>query len=126
MTGFASIYCYRHITPSQQIQLDALLESFDFPLLTPEYLTREFASLPPGEQSLVLFLRALVKDPALLILDECFMGMNKELVDKVKHYLDHGLRKEQAVILISHFEEELPDSVTRSIMLEHGKIVELV
>lgn len=54
------------------------------------------------------------------------MGMNKELVDKVKYYLDHGLRKEQAVVLISHFEEELPDSVTRSIMLEHGKIVELV
>jgi ABC-type molybdenum transport system ATPase subunit/photorepair protein PhrA len=60
------------------------------------------------------------------VLDEPFAGMDKEMVDIVKKFLDTKLRSEQAVILISHFEEEVPDSFTRLIKLDAGRVVEIV
>lgn len=48
------------------------------------------------------------------------------MVDIVKEFLDTKLSPEQAVILISHFEEEVPDSITRLIKLDAGKVVEMV
>lgn len=74
----------------------------------------------------MLLLRALVKRPALLVLDECFSGMSKEMVDKVKVYLDRGLDEKQAVVVISHFEEEVPESCCRLMRLDKGVVVEVV
>lgn len=122
MTGFNSIYCYRKPTDDQKSRFKSFLEDFNHPLYISSYLSLEFASLPPSEQSLTLLFRALVKRPALLVLDESFSFMPKGMVDFVKNYLDNKLGKHQAVIFISHFEEEIPNSMTRTLMLEHGKI----
>lgn len=84
-----------------------------------------FADLTPGEQSLVLLLRALVKKEApLIILDEPFAGMDEELVEQSKRFLDDELDPAQALIFISHFEEEIPDSMTHRLTLEDGQVVE--
>lgn len=74
----------------------------------------------------MLLLRALVKRPALLVLDEPFAGMDQPMVDAVKRFLDDKLKPHQAVVLISHFEEEVPESVGRSIRLEAGRVAEIV
>ncbi|ORY75617.1 P-loop containing nucleoside triphosphate hydrolase protein [Leucosporidium creatinivorum] len=126
LTGFDSIFCYRRPTPQQLTSLSTLLTSFSYPLLTPTFLSQPFAALTPGEQSLILLLRALVKRPPLLVLDECFSGMSKEMVDKVKRYLDEGLEESQSVVVISHFEEEVPESCVRLMRLEKGSVVEMV
>ncbi|GAA6061688.1 hypothetical protein JCM10212_005980 [Sporobolomyces blumeae] len=126
VTGFESVFSYRKANASQREAIAALLKRFNHPLLTPTFLTRLFAELTPGEQSLILLLRALVKSPPLLVLDEPFSGMDKETIDLVKRYLDRELDKDQSVILISHFEEEIPDSIDRRIELEEGRVKEII
>ncbi|SCV68541.1 BQ2448_662 [Microbotryum intermedium] len=123
LTGFESIFCYRKPTSRQIDLLQSLLEAIQHPRLTAEFLKLGFAGLSPSDQSLVLLLRALVKQPKLLVLDEAFSGMDSNTIDIVKKYIDLGLGKDQAVIFISHFEEELPRSVNRSLMLDKGKVV---
>ncbi|KDE05440.1 hypothetical protein MVLG_04234 [Microbotryum lychnidis-dioicae p1A1 Lamole] len=123
LTGFEAIFCYRKPTPLQIEALHELLNDLRHPRITPEFLNLGFADLSPGDQSLVLLLRALVKRPKLLVLDEAFSGMNSETIGIVKRYIDQGLKKDQAVVFISHFEEELPRSVNRSLMLEKGRVV---
>lgn len=126
VTGFESIFSYRHCTPSQASSISSLLSRFSHPLLTPSFLSRHFASLTPGEQSLILLLRALVKTPKLLILDEPFQGMDSETIKVVKRYLEHGLQENQSVVVISHFEEEVPECIDRRLELEQGSIKELI
>ncbi|GAA5923173.1 uncharacterized protein JCM15063_003561 [Sporobolomyces koalae] len=126
VTGFESIYSYRKATAEQAEAIDTLLERFQHPLLTPSFLSRLFASLTPGEQALVLLLRALVKRPRLLVLDEPFQGMDEPTIRAAQHYLAHELDPDQAVILISHFEEEIPDVFNRRIELEAGKVKEMI
>lgn len=126
MTGFESVFSYRRATPAQQASIAALLSALDHPLLTPSFLARPFADLTAGEQSLVLLLRALVKRPPLLVLDEPFSGMDKGTIEKVQRLLDEGLDEKQALVLITHFEEEQPKSVVRLLRLENGEVVERI
>ena len=73
-----------------------------------QYFQRAFTDLSPGEQSMVLLMRALVNRPALLILDEVFAGMDGRMVEVAKTYLREGLEEKQAVVFVTHWEEELP------------------
>ncbi|BGP36806.1 hypothetical protein JCM10449v2_000708 [Rhodotorula kratochvilovae] len=126
VTGFESVYSYRRASPSQATAISALLSALAHPLLTPAFLERPFAALTAGEQSLILLLRALVKRPPLLVLDEPFAGMDKLTVERVQRFLDEELDERQAVIMITHFEEEVPASVNRVLRLEEGRVVERI
>ncbi|GEM06383.1 ABC transporter [Rhodotorula toruloides] len=126
VTGFDSVYSYRKATSEQASTISSLLSRFSHPLLTPCFLDRPFASLSPGEQSLILLLRALVKRPPLLVLDEPFSGMDMVTIEKVQRYIDAELEDWQSVVLITHFEEEVPKSVGRLLRLEDGEVVERV
>jgi molybdate transport system ATP-binding protein len=71
----------------------------------------------------VLLLRALLKRPPLLILDEPFAGMDKGMLDHVNAFLNEKLDPKQSAIIISHYEDEIPIVFDKGIMLEAGKIV---
>lgn len=103
--------------------MEALITSFD-----PERTTLSdhvlhktlFAEAEPPIQALALVLRAMVKQPELLILDEPFAGMSTELVAQCRRYLDRELDPRQTMIFISHYEEEWPASLGRRLHLEDG------
>ena len=74
-----------------------------------------FADLTPTQQRLALFIRAVVKKPKLLILDEALAGMDPDLREKCLAWLDPvekggmgGLEEGQALVAVSQVEEELP------------------
>ena len=76
-----------------------------------KFLSRPFVDLSPGEQSMVLLMRALVGSPPLVLLDEAWAGMDKAMVQAAHRYLRDGgggLTNEQACIVVSHWEEEVP------------------
>lgn len=125
MTGFNSIFSYRRIEPEQEIALDSLLRDFDYPsLLNPAFMKRLFGELSAGEQSLVLLLRALVKRPALVVADEPFAGMDAGMLAKARRFFDEKLRADQALIIISHYEEELPETINKRLRMEEGRAIE--
>lgn len=114
-----------------------------------------FSSLDVAQQRLVLFLRAVVNKPELIVLDEAFSGMPRSLRDKCLHFLEvgetleestgsrrvpdfnmwqlprpqshatyearhRGLSASQALIVISHVKEEVPDVVSHWMRLPTG------
>jgi molybdate transport system ATP-binding protein len=82
---------------------------------------RPFARLSTGEQRLVLFIRALVKQPQLLILDEPFQGMDAAHVARCRDWLDGELRAEQTLLFVTHLPDELPRCIDRIVRLDHGR-----
>jgi ABC-type molybdenum transport system ATPase subunit/photorepair protein PhrA len=115
-TGFEGIFTYRRPTSDQAVRVDSLLEDLgpaawaESPgsSVTAEFGKRLFADLTPGEQSLVLFLRAIVNGPELLILDEAFSGMDERMVGVVTRYLRERLGDQQSIVWVSHWESEAP------------------
>ncbi|KAI0264234.1 P-loop containing nucleoside triphosphate hydrolase protein [Gloeopeniophorella convolvens] len=77
--------------------------------MTERFSARPFAGLPAGAQAMVLLMRALVARPALVLLDEVWAGMDKGMIRAARAYLrGGGVDETQAVIVISHWEDEVP------------------
>jgi hypothetical protein len=89
----------------------------------------KFGELSTAQQRIVLFLRALIHKPDIVILDEPFSGLTASQRDKCLQFIEtgetpespkisksiplrhRGLSEDQALVLISHVKEEIPDSV---------------
>lgn len=83
---------------------------------------RTFLKLSSGEQRLVLLARAFVKDPALLILDEPLHGLdllNRRMVKDIIQTF--STRPGKTLIMVTHYQEELPDCIDHSIFLKRQK-----
>ena len=80
---------------------------------------KAFLQLSSGEQRLVLLARAFVKDPQLLILDEPLHGLdlwNRRLAkDVIETFCQ---RKGKTMIMVTHYQEELPNVITNSLYLK--------
>ncbi|KAI2732520.1 hypothetical protein CBS147332_1659 [Penicillium roqueforti] len=94
-----------------------------------------FSELTTAQQRIVLFLRAIVAKPDIVILDEAFSGLSAAQRNACLHFLENGerpkrralnvqarsskesefrftgLTEDQALIMTSHVADEIPDSV---------------
>jgi molybdate transport system ATP-binding protein len=83
---------------------------------------RSFLHLSDGEQRLVLLARAFVKDPELLILDEPLHGLDARNRLRVKAIIESFCRRQhKTLIMVTHYEDELPDSITNRLYLHAAK-----
>ena len=82
---------------------------------------RTFLKLSSGEQRLVLLARAFVKDPELLILDEPLHGLDNRNRLLVKDIINTFCqRNNKTMMMVTHYEEELPDCITNKLWLERN------
>ncbi|MEQ8555261.1 MAG: ATP-binding cassette domain-containing protein [Cyclobacteriaceae bacterium] len=83
-----------------------------------------FKNLSESTQRLVLLARALVKGPPLLILDEPCQGLDLEQQRFFKELVEIICKRSDiTIIYVSHFQEEIPDSLTHQLALEGGEVV---
>ncbi|QRV98368.1 ABC transporter [Ceratobasidium sp. AG-Ba] len=122
-TGFDATFAFRKRTAEEEARLDDITREFRFG--TGKGGDKEFALLDAGEQALVLLMRALVAKAPLLILDEPFAGMEDRAVETAKAYLLECLDPNQAVVLVTHWKEEVPwpAPIVRQMELKHGSCV---
>lgn len=159
-SGFENVFARRAYTPLQKQRVFHLLSLFsDLIKLPPSSAStrgaeedgggvealssRGFSELTHGSQAVVLFLRSVISNPSLLVLDEPFQGMDKKQVQRTRDFLDHPenypigqttqdkhadlqQRKKMAIVLVSHYESEWPTSFGSLIRLKDGKVVEKV
>ncbi len=82
---------------------------------------RNFLKLSSGEQRMVLLARAFVKDPELLILDEPLHGLDAQRGAMVKDIINTFCqRKNKTLIMVTHYQENLPPCITNSIYLKRN------
>ena len=87
-----------------------------------ELADRTFLSLSSGEQRMCLLARAFVKSPDLLILDEPFHGLDDQrrlLATSIIE--DYCKDPSRTLIIVSHYEEELPACITHHLKLTNSR-----
>ena len=109
----------RPLYPTEQKQIFEVLTSLGIAHL----LERRFLTLSTGEQRLVLFARAIIKKPALLILDEPYQGLDINSIARCNNLLQHFLTNEHTLVFTTHYTEEIPECVNKFLHLENGKII---
>lgn len=104
-TGFVvgSFINPKNLTELQEERIQTYLQSFK---ITPELAQTEFRKLSISDQKLALFIRAIIKNPDLLILDEALSVMEDSRIEQCKEILRHF---PGTVLSIGHIAKEVPD-----------------
>ena len=86
---------------------------------------RRLDTLSQGERQRIRIARALVMDPALLLLDEPFAGLDLGGRESLLADLDRLLADPGAptTVLVTHHLEELPTAVADAVLLRGGRVV---
>lgn len=155
--GLDGVFSRVPVSAKDKARVDALLHLFADCIALREDVQRRqhlgttniadsaFINLTSGSQAFVLFLRAIVHQPAILVLDEPFQGMDSQQIARIQQYIDMENsdstaignsqpvkeadllhRRKSAVVLVSHYVQEWPQSMGEYILLQDGKVVERV
>jgi molybdate transport system ATP-binding protein len=117
---FDSIGLHRRVSEGQRRSAEALMTKLGI-----EHLGENgFKTVSYGEQRLVLLVRALVKKPMLLVLDEPCQGLDdlhRDLFLETVNVL--GQQEETTIVFVTHERDELPMVLTHALLLREGKVV---
>lgn len=115
---FDTIGLYKKLTHQQHELIEQWLEFFQL----SHAQHKPVSTISTSEQRLTLLLRALVKNPPLLLLDEPCQGLDEnqttqfvELVDVLCEQLSKTL------IYISHYDHEIPSCIDKVLELNKGE-----
>lgn len=82
-------------------------------------------TLSQGERGRALIARALMNDPALLLLDEPSTGLDVAAREQLLDTLDRlaATRPGLASVLVTHHLEEIPEAASHALLLSQGAVV---
>ena len=113
-----SIGLYKRPQPEQMAICEWWMDIFGI----ADLKDKPFLQLSSGEQRLSLLARAFVKDPELLILDEPLHGLDTYNRRRVKKVIEAFCRrKDKTMIMVTHYESELPNTITDRIFLKRNR-----
>lgn len=95
----------KNVTVETETDVVALAHYFG---VTP-LLNRPFGTLSTGEQRLTLFIRALIKHPPVLLLDEPFQAFDEQSISLARHFIDS--LPDAGLLFVTHDRAELPQTV---------------
>lgn len=83
---------------------------------------RRVRSLSRGQLRRVLLARALVGNPALLLLDEPMAGLDAATRRATREVLERLARAGVPLVMVSHHERDLPESIDHVLALRGGRV----
>jgi len=84
--------------------------------------SRGVQSVSYGELRRLLFARALVTDPEVLLLDEPFNGLEPRARAEAMDLVDRLSRLGRSLVLVTHHDDEVVPAIERELWLEGGRV----
>jgi molybdate transport system ATP-binding protein len=117
---FDSLGLYRRCSPEQQHAALSWLERLEVASLAGT----AFDAVSEGQQRLVLIARAMVKEPALMVLDEPCQGLDTAHRRRVLAAVDAiAAGRDTAIIYVTHDPHALPEAISHELRLDGGRVV---
>jgi molybdate transport system ATP-binding protein len=116
---FDSVGLYRHPTAQQREVADRWIQILDIGDIAKE----EFDRLSYGQRRMILLARAMVKSPALLILDEPCHGLDIVNQLRVLKTIETIGQTRTQILYVTHREEEILSCITHVMQLKKGRVL---
>lgn len=82
---------------------------------------RTLATLSYGQVRQILFARALLADPDILLLDEPYAGLDRRTRARLRAVVDQAARSGVTVVMTSHHRDDWPAGVSHELELRQGR-----
>ena len=112
---FDTLGLFKRLSDEQTLQVNQWMQVMGITHLAE----RSFLQISGGEQRMVLITRALVKNPAMLILDEPCQGLDRVQTEYLKSVLDYlAENSEMTLLYVSHYDRDIPSCVNQVLELK--------
>ncbi len=119
---FDTIGLFSKLNTAQEEQLEKCIQYFNLQNIRE----RQLSQLSFGEQRMVFLARALIKNPALLILDEPCQGLDYAQMIRFRALVDDICAdSDTTLIFVSHYPAEIPACVHKTLYLEAGQMLKI-
>ncbi len=113
-------FVHTALLPDQEARVQKLLHDFQLEPLRD----KPVLEMSKGQLRRILLARALVSNPRVLMLDECFSGVDPESKKHLMQVVNDTARAGLTVLYTTHRAEEKLEFTTHELKLERGRIVE--
>ena len=103
-------------------EADAAFEYWAERLAIGHILQRGLRFISTGEMRKTLLIRALLSEPALLILDSPLDGLDRKSQLEMRHVIGELLASQTSVLMLCRQLEDIPDGISHLLVLEAGRI----
>lgn len=83
---------------------------------------RDIKTLSTGQARRVLFARALVHDPDVLVLDEPCTGLDPEGMYHIRQSMRALTAAGKSIVLVTHYPEDIIPEISRLVLLKYGTV----
>ena len=115
---FDTPFLYEVPSPAQRAAADAILRELGVTRLAE----RPVKSMSTGELRTILFARALVVQPEVLVLDECLDGLDASALPGMLSIIDRAASM-TTIVCTAHRMDQVPSIIARSMLIREGEIV---
>ena len=120
-SGWWSDEVAAHFDPAQRIAAAELAERLGLP---PELLSAQVARLSTGERQRLALIRALVRDPAVLLLDEPTAALDRDSIGRVEAVLKARMAAGTTLVLITHDPDQAERLGDQRLTMKAGRLSE--
>ncbi len=113
-------FVHTKLSIKQEARVQELLQDFQLEPLRD----KPVLEMSKGQLRRILLARALVSNPKVLMLDECFSGIDSESKKHLMQVVNDAARAGLTVLYTTHRIEERLEFTTHELKLERGRIVE--
>ena len=104
-TLYDNLNTIKMLSDNKDINLDFWIEFYDL----FEHKDKKYKDLSLGTKQKVLIIQAFMTNPDILILDECFNGLDEKSHTKTKEYLKNYINDNRLIILTSHIKDDIEE-----------------
>jgi molybdate transport system ATP-binding protein len=105
-------------TPAERRKALVALKSVDM----KEFADRTLGEMSYGQVRRILFARAIVTRPRVLLLDEPFTGLSPELRAQLSAWVDARIEAGVTVVMATHYRGEWPRHTSHELVLRRGRV----
>src|SRR4051794_25796688 len=119
---FSSIGIWRHhqVTPEMHRKADAILDTLEVAHLAHRHLHE----LSSGEARRLVIARALVHEPAALVLDEVANSLDLRAAHQLREMTRAIAQAGTAIVIVTHNLSEIIPEIDRVILMRDGKVLD--
>ncbi len=123
MTGYENL---KYFANFNDVTVDKILETVEL-LGLKDALNKKVKGYSLGMRQRLGIAIALLRDPKLLVLDEPTNGLDPSGIHEIREYIKNIAKKKKITVLISsHILSELEKICDRAVIIQHGKIIDVL